>query len=151
MSLKRCSECRETKPREDFNRNCTAPDGLNWICKTCKARRDAEYIRRPHIKTIRNARQKLPSAARTRAERRHVKAYRGRYPEKEAAKQIFHNAIRRGEIVRPAICEKCLRDPGTNRAGRTKLHGHHDDYSKPLAVQWVCVECHNEIHRNRKE
>jgi hypothetical protein len=38
------------------------------------------------------------------------------------------SAVRAGRLVR-AACETC---------GATKTQGHHDDYSKPLDVRWLC-------------
>lgn len=35
-------------------------------------------------------------------------------------------------------CEKC---------GAPKAHAHHDDYTKPLDVRWLCRSCHGVEHR----
>jgi Zn finger protein HypA/HybF involved in hydrogenase expression len=35
-------------------------------------------------------------------------------------------------------CQECRRE--------TRLHGHHDDYSKPLKVRWLCPRCHAATH-----
>ena len=44
--------------------------------------------------------------------------------------------VRSGKLVRQP-CEKC---------GAEKTHGHHDDYSKPLDVRWLCSSCHAAEH-----
>lgn len=46
--------------------------------------------------------------------------------------------IKKGTIVRPDNCQACG-DEGIP-------HGHHDDYSKPLDVEWLCVPCHKLEH-----
>lgn len=43
---------------------------------------------------------------------------------------------RRGKLV-PKPCEKC---------GDTHVQMHHEDYSKPLDVRWLCIDCHMEEH-----
>lgn len=49
------------------------------------------------------------------------------------AARAFQKAIRKGELVR-GPCEVC---------GTTKhIDGHHDDYSKPLEVRWLCRRHH---------
>ena len=54
------------------------------------------------------------------------------------AHNILKCAIRRGEIIR-GPCAVC---------GSTKnIHGHHEDYSKPLEVIWLCASHHKEIHK----
>lgn len=51
-----------------------------------------------------------------------------------AAHQAVRMAIRRGQIVRPAQCERC------GAAGR--IEAAHRDYGRPLDVDWLCVSCH---------
>jgi hypothetical protein len=68
-------------------------------------------------------------------------------PEKLEAYRIVHNALRRGELVRPTLCTRCVRNPGKARDGRSLLHAHHVNYSKPLEVEWLCSVCHGAERR----
>jgi hypothetical protein len=57
---------------------------------------------------------------------------------KEKARKKVQSAIRKGELVRPSICEDCRAE--------IFVEAHHDDYSKPLDVKWLCKECHWKRH-----
>jgi len=61
------------------------------------------------------------------------------YPEKLAARMIVALALRAGVLVRPDVCEMCHENP--------KPQAHHEDYSKPVDVMWLCSKCHIELHR----
>jgi transposase-like protein len=55
-------------------------------------------------------------------------------------------ALRRGILERQP-CEACSRDSQqTGIDFRTDIHAHHDDYSKPLDVRWLCPSCHKKHH-----
>lgn len=70
---------------------------------------------------------------------RHKKNWIDRNPEKHAAHTAVRSALRSGKLVRQP-CEKC---------GSThRVHAHHDDYSKPLEVRWLCPEHHAEEKRD---
>ena len=60
-----------------------------------------------------------------------------RYPEKIVARKITYLAIRKGTLVRQP-CEICDSD--------VDIAAHHDDYSKPLEVRWLCRKCHHKWH-----
>ena len=47
-------------------------------------------------------------------------------------------ALRQGTLQRPARCQDCDR--------RVPLVAHHDDYSKPLEIRWLCRSCHRSWH-----
>ena len=49
---------------------------------------------------------------------------------------------KRGKL-KPQPCERC------GLTDKRFLQMHHDDYSKPLAVRWLCVECHREYHNSQ--
>lgn len=52
------------------------------------------------------------------------------------AGQAVHKAVKKGELFR-GPCEVC---------GTTKnIDAHHDDYSKPLDVRWLCRK-HHQMH-----
>jgi hypothetical protein len=51
-------------------------------------------------------------------------------------------AIRRGDLVRPGQCDDC--------GAGGPVEGHHDDYSKPLAVRWLCTSCHRRADTARR-
>jgi hypothetical protein len=63
------------------------------------------------------------------------------YPETKAARVALRNALRRGEVVKPPACEKCG-TPGY-------VEGSHNDYSRPLEVEWLCRSCHRAKDRAR--
>ncbi|HEM7839616.1 hypothetical protein [Burkholderia multivorans] len=64
--------------------------------------------------------------------------------EKVAAKIEVMKAIRAGRLTRQP-CERCGESP-TAKDGRSLVHAHHEDYSKPLHVRWLCVSCHYAEH-----
>jgi hypothetical protein len=64
---------------------------------------------------------------------------RTRSAAKRLASQAVRVAVRGGHLLKPRACESCGKI--------SRIHGHHDDYSKPLAVRWLCQICHLKIHR----
>jgi len=74
---------------------------------------------------------------------KYFEQYREQSPEKVAAHRIVAAAIASGELtVEP--CEVC-------GATDTMIDAHHDDYSKPLEVRWLCREHHMEHHRSIRD
>ncbi len=49
----------------------------------------------------------------------------------------LHSEVKKGNIVKPARCEECNK--------KHKLTAHHEDYNKPLDVEWLCYECHGRL------
>lgn len=50
------------------------------------------------------------------------------------ARAAVRRALKRGDLVRPAVCEKCERHGVVEAA--------HKDYAAPLDVRWLCRSCH---------
>lgn len=47
-------------------------------------------------------------------------------------------ALESGAMAKPEACENC----GEIR----EVQAHHNDYDKPLEVQWLCTNCHSMLH-----
>lgn len=54
--------------------------------------------------------------------------------DRHSARQKVAYAIRRGVLQRPEVCDYCNKP--------AKIEAHHDDYSKPLEVRWLCKYHH---------
>jgi hypothetical protein len=148
MHQKTCFKCNITKPIDEFYKHKMMADGHLGKCKDCtkqdEKNRFAEKGKDPIWMEKELARQREKSA-RFRAE--------GRFPNKEAsdrAKKAWYQrnkhkkyangcvkyAIQSGKLIRQP-CEVC---------GELRVQAHHDDYSKPLDVKWLCTKHHAERH-----
>lgn len=64
-----------------------------------------------------------------------------RYPERVKCRQAVIDAKRKGTIKVPSKCSAWGKD--------AKVHAHHEDYSKPLDIIWLCRSCHRKLHHNQ--
>lgn len=149
--MKPCSCCGKTLPLEAFYAHPMMADGHLNKCKECvrayMRKRNAEIMADParaplemerhRRKAKRQYREKRAAGTWQRSEA--ATTYRIRYPERGAAHVAVNRAVREGRLVKPDACEDCGR--------ALPLHGHHDDYSRPLDVRWLCVDCHFLRHR----
>lgn len=60
---------------------------------------------------------------------------------KANARSFLHTYVSRGKIKK-GLCEVCQ---------SPQVHGHHDDYTKPLQVRWLCKEHHLQLHKNENK
>lgn len=67
---------------------------------------------------------------------RNKQAWLEKNRDRALARERYRYALRSGKIVRQP-CEVC---------GCEKVEGHHDDYSKPLEVRWLCTKHHLDVH-----
>lgn len=140
MSDKLCRKCKTEQPLSNFYRNASRSGGYEHWCKACKNEYWSRYYRerRERYAEYRRNAGENPGVFRRRAS--NAKADRERYPEKYRARNKVHNALRAGRLVKQP-CRFC---------GETKVQAHHEDYSKPLDVIWVCFKCHIEQFHDKK-
>lgn len=105
-----------------------------YACGPCQSAAAVEYAKRnrERKRATNNAYHARISNKRAEA----TAAYRARHPEKHAAHQAVQTALRNGTLQRQP-CQEC---------GSPKAHAHHDDYTLPLAVNWLCHSHHMERH-----
>ena len=123
-------ECEQCGTKKLF-RPCDIKRGRGRYCSyRCTAiaklaGQDMSGANNPNWKTADNSRN------------RSRRSYYERHPAIYAAHRATKKAILLGDITRQS-CEVC---------GDGRSNAHHDDYSKPLDVRWLCRKHHDEHHR----
>lgn len=136
-SSKECFKCLITKDMSEFYKHPAMGDGHLGKCKEC-TKMDAGLHRRGNLEKIRAydvERGKLPHRkAMCIATGKRIRASPDNYLFTHA--RVAY-ALKKGTLKRMP-CLMC---------GTTKnIHAHHDDYSKPLDVMWLCVVHHKSRH-----
>jgi ribosomal protein S27AE len=136
MKKKQCFKCGETKPLSEFYAHPEMADGHLNKCKECTKKDTSQYYRDniEHYREYERKRNQRPD--RKRKKLRYMRKRRKNNSQKYKARCKVNNAIRDGRLERQP-CEIC---------GKKKVHAHHDDYSKPLDVRWLCEKHHNIEH-----
>lgn len=157
--MKTCRTCSKELPLDAFYRHPKASDGLHGSCKECvKARvrahraanleRVRQYDRErgglPHRKAAnqRRYRERVADPDTRATEWARARSKAKKHPERRKAREAAGNAIRDGRL-KVCPCERCGYAVG--------VHAHHEDYSKPLEVTWLCRPCHGARHREINE
>lgn len=136
-----CLKCQQRKPLSDFYRHPHMADGHVNKCKFCtkidvlvnRAKRSDYYIAYDRKRGQRPERKD--------AYRRKRIAYRLRHPERTAVYCKVYRAKKAGVLIPPIRCPGCGEEH--------QIHAHHEDYSRPLSVTWICARCHHEHHHVR--
>lgn len=176
MRTKICGKCGEELPLSSFHRKRSHITGRAWSCRSCASQRTRRAANQPSRSAL-SAEKRATSAANTTKvctgcgnERPYADYYadcsrcdgmfakckvccaaysasryqpRGRrissvpLAVRKHARNVLNNAVYAG-LVKRGRCEVC---------GAKRAQGHHDDYSKPLSVRWLCVFHHAEHHR----
>ena len=173
--LKKCKSCKEIKSITGFSTYKRSPDNLQYSCKACQSKYAKENYARiyagqkkwrfDNLESVRKQRkeyceqrkeqkkeydheyqkknrEKINAGKRAwRAKNpdksfEYTKKSQAKHPEKRVARRKLNRAIELGTIARMP-CEVC---------GNSKVDAHHDDYTKPLEIRWLCRKHHAEHH-----
>ena len=165
----RCSKCLQDKGTADFGRDSSCRRGYSYNCKECKKviRKSPEGTERDRLSRERNKHkhtQRIKDWAvsnkdrvkEVRGEWRKnnagvIKLYASKYKEKTAVRKKRYRSVNKhkstahylvscalttGELVK-LPCHICD-DPHSQ--------AHHEDYTKPLEVMWLCQTHHSRRH-----
>ena len=147
MKTKKCFKCGEKKPLSEFYKHSQMADGHLNKCKECnkkdvrqnRSEKHQYYIDYDRKRYVTNKNGRKDKALSRKSKNNNAKTdWRKRNPEKYKAHGIVQKALTSGLLEKSEICEVCGHECDTQ--------GHHEDYSKPLAVVWVCSDCHSKIH-----
>ncbi len=128
-----------TKPKKERSATCNDCGAVKEnivrpYCYSCRNKRERAYKNSPAV------------IARVDAKQRQLKLQYERYrndddfKRKCEARSAVKNAVRDGYLIR-GDCEVC----GISK----NIQGHHEDYTKPLEVIWLCISCHRGWHMCR--
>lgn len=146
---KTCFKCGALKPLSEFYVHSQMADGHLNKCKDCtkkdSAKREKILMSNPVLREIELTRHRLKSARFRKEGRKANKEsifksktkWEQNNKHKKFAQCCVRGAIRSGMLKRKP-CEVCN--------STHLIHAHHDDYSKPLDVVWLCPKHHGERH-----
>lgn len=141
--MKKCFRCGSDKPLDDFYTHKGMKDGHVNKCKEC-TRADVRENRSARADYYRAYDRQRYDDAGMRGEPNGCSPdSRQRWNRENKNKKNCHGKVRRaiksGAIIKPSCCSEC------GATGR--LNAHHDDYSRPLAIRWLCCQCHGKAHK----
>ena len=149
--VKTCFKCQQEKSIEEFYKHKQMADGHLNKCKDCTKKDVSDYRYNPETRPLvllrdrirgRSEEKKAISAKYRKSlspeyRKQVLDRYSAKFPEKRKAHHAVSNAVRDKRITKMP-CEVC---------GNLVVEAHHDDYSKPLDVRWLCKKHHMELHQ----
>ncbi len=173
-----CKRCKVEKNDDDFGKLKCSKDGVNPRCRQCccesvkKSNKSAEAIdnkkkyvsewqkknrekrleqsRNWYLRNLGKAREMSLEATRkyfsTEKGKKNRSERGAKWEKKNIEKRRVHDrtmyAVETGKLVRPDFCSKCSK--------QCKPQAHHEDYTKPYDVIWLCSQCHFYLHHQSK-
>lgn len=128
-----CKDCVKARSKERYHRLAKDPEFINAERKRTRERNQRLGYNEKYKKLRTRQREQILRDAKS--------SWIARNPEKRRVHIITDNAIRDGRLVREP-CKIC---------GSKKVQAHHDDYTKPLDVIWLCAKHHAELHNRLRE
>ncbi len=168
-TMKTCTKCKHALPETFFYKQAVTKDGLQSHCKECGKKGGIEWrkanserhraVRQAYRVSHRNETNKYRRiyyvahqneineiSRRHYAENREdIVCYTRQYYQEHKKERLAQNKVdsaKKSGILIPQPCENC--------SSTENIHGHHDDYDKPLDVRWLCSSCHGRLHAEQR-
>ena len=149
--MKTCFKCNTEKPYGEFYRHKAMADGYLNKCKECakqdshsnylKKLKDPEWVEKELGRQREKSRKAREKGASNPVSYSDKKRWANKNKHKRNAHQKVKRAILNGNLFRMP-CEIC---------GVKETEAHHEDYSRPLHVTWLCKKHHNERHNELRK
>ena len=125
-----CAKCGLEKHLYDFYKEATVKSGRRTDCKRCNSLYSQDHPCMPDPIKHRESVEKYSKTEKFKEKHREdARNHRIKYPEKVKARLA-------GQVLQKETCEVC---------GNPVAEAHHDDYSKPWEVRWLCKKHHEEV------
>lgn len=144
--MKTCFKCGLLKPLDEFYKHPKMADGHLGKCKYCtksdSANQHKKIMSTPSLTIKERERGRVKSRLQRIAglaspqKPETGKRWGENHPNKKKAHALVASAVRSGKLIKMP-CEKC---------GSENTQAHHEDYDKPLCVNWLCVRHHADRH-----
>jgi len=123
------------KEREYNHANKEKVAKRNSTYREANREKHREYYKRSDAK--RRAEGYFTSEQYRKINREYMREWRKKNKDRVNATARVAWAVMRGDLIRPQEC-KC--------GSTDRIEAHHEDYSKPLDVIWLCKRCHLAVH-----
>ncbi len=138
METKKCTKCGQERESKWFYKQKGTKDGLRTWCKSCFDGATIRWVKKNKKRWLEiMAKTRLKNKERNKLKR---KIWEQENPEILKARRFIPHAVRDGRLDR-GNCEVC---------DKSNAEGHHDDYSEPKDVRWLCKKHHAEHHKAEK-
>jgi hypothetical protein len=132
-----CYKCKKNKIAILFSHDRSQKSGMSNRCKECDLiKRQESRKKYPEHYRLIDKKYNLKHKEQRNA---YSREYRKKYQYKIKAHTIVTSAIKAGLLKRES-CHKCN--------SIINVEAHHDDYSKPLKVEWLCRFHHRRAKHN---
>jgi hypothetical protein len=140
-----CKKCNEERGLEFYSKDSTCKECRKSLVRANRAKKidyysaydKKRYAEDPRVRERHRRYQQTDAGKKSVAKSKND--FIAKNPVKRACHLILGSAVKSGKVLKPKSCECC------GKSGR--LHGHHDDYSLPLSVRWLCPLCHTAWHK----
>lgn len=129
----KCYICKKEKEDNNFYKDRSRYTGFHNMCKDC----ERLFNREKRIRNIETYKRKDKKYYQLHKKEIAKKRKLNYNPKKAKAHWVISQALYKGVTKREEKCCIC--------GGKSEV-AHHNDYDKPLEVEWLCQKCHMRKH-----